>query len=272
MEKFSVLMSVYKKENTEFFKQAMDSVLAQSVLPEEIILIRDGQVPDELQAAIDSYVIDSTLFTYIPLEENGGLGNALKIGVERARNELIARMDTDDICAPGRFELQLKFFEEHPDCAAVGGQIQEFSGSPENFLGKRIVPCEPGELKKFAKGRNPINHMTVMYKKQAVLEAGNYIELNLFEDYYLWCRMLAYGFKLMNLPEILVYARVNEATYFRRGNWQYFKKYRELEEYKYGAGLINFFGYMKNLFIRLCIQVILPPSLRKGFFNRFLRK
>ena len=124
--KFSVLMSVYKNEKPEYFRAALESVLSQTMMPDEIILIRDGEVPVELQNVIDSFVNgNKTLFTYIPLDKNGGLGNALNIGLKEAKNELVARVDTDDICVPTRFEKQVTFMIAHPDISVCGGQIYE---------------------------------------------------------------------------------------------------------------------------------------------------
>ena len=200
--RFSVLMSVYKNEKVDFFKQAMDSVLSQTLPPEEIVLIRDGQVPEELQMAIDEYIVRySQLFTYIPLEENKGLGNALMLGVEKARNELIARMDTDDICVLDRFEKQIRFMEENPQVDMVGANIAEFTKMPENIIDYRTVPSTHEQIIDLMKSRNPFNHMTVVFRKQSILNAGNYQSFYLFEDWYLWLRMYLQGCKFANFED-----------------------------------------------------------------------
>ena len=182
--KFSVLMSVYKKENAEYFKQAMDSVINQTLAPEQIVLVRDGEVPELLQQTIDEYLEKfPELFTYVPLEQNGGLGNALNFGLNYCRNELVARMDTDDICVPDRFEKQVAFFKENPEIDIVGGNIAEFSESIEKIIDYRVVPKTQDEISKRIKTRSPLNHVTVMFKKTAVLNAGNYQPFHFVEDW-----------------------------------------------------------------------------------------
>ncbi len=270
--KFSVLMSVYKNEQAEFFEQAMNSVLEQSVQPDEIILIRDGQVPEVLQASIDGYLAKyPNLFTYIPLEENGGLGNALRLGVEKSRNELIARMDTDDICIAGRFEKQIKCFEEDPNLDMVGGNIAEFTVSPEDITSVRGVPSEHSEIVKGMKSRNPFNHQTVMYKKSAVLKAGNYQDFYLFEDWYLWLRMYLSGCRFKNIDENLCLVRVLGMA-SRRGGMKYYKSCKKLLKFMRKNKIIGFFGYVKASVVRFIGYVLIPNKLRAWAYKKFLRK
>lgn len=182
---FSVLMSVYKNENPKHFIDSLESVINQTVKPSEVVLVRDGQVPDELQQVIDHYVSTYDYFNYIPLEENGGLGNALNIGLLHTKYDLVACMDTDDISTENRFELQLDYFNQNPDTSICGGQILEFVDKPENIIAKRELPLTHNDICRFLKGRCPFNHMTVMFKKADVLKAGNYQPFLFMEDYYL---------------------------------------------------------------------------------------
>lgn len=269
---FSVLMSVYKNEKVEFFQQAMDSVLTQTVLPEEIILIRDGEVYAELQTAIDEYVEKHpNLFTYIPLEKNGGLGNALRLGVEKSRNELIARMDTDDICVPDRFEKQLEYFNENPEADIVGGNVAEFAEMPSKVIDYKVVPTTHQEICNFVKKRSPFNHPTVMFKKTSVLNAGNYQSFYLFEDWYLWIRMYLNGCKFANLNETLLYFRVlNMAK--RRGGMKYYKSCKKLLRFMKENKIIGAMAYHKACFVRFCGYVLCPNGLRAWFYKKFLRK
>ena len=271
--KFSVLMSVYKGEKTEFFQEAMESVLNQTVVPDEIVLIRDGIVYDELQAAIDYYVDEySNLVTYIPLEANRGLGNALNAGVLAARNELIARMDTDDICVPDRFEKQLSYMNNHSDISVCGGQICEFVDSKDQVAGIRKVPEDNAAINSFIRSRNPFNHMTVMFRKSDVLKAGNYLDMHYVEDYYLWCRMLINGCQFGNLGNVLVYARIGKDMYRRRGGYKYFCSWKQLEKFKKDNGIINWGRYMRTLTMRFIVQVLTPNFLRGMIMKRFARK
>ena len=174
---FSVVMSVYKNETVENFEAAFNSIINQTAPPEEIVLVRDGPVGELMQTAIDTKVKENDIVTYVPLQENMGLGNALKEGIKRARNELVARMDSDDISVPNRFELQLKIFEQCPEIDMVGGQVSEFIENIDFPVGKREVPEKHEDIIKYLKKRNAFNHPSVMYKKSAVLKAGNYITI-----------------------------------------------------------------------------------------------
>ena len=270
--KFSVLMSVYKNEKVNFFKQAMDSVLSQTLPPEEIVLIRDGEVYEELQKAIDDYIAKyPELFTYIPLEENKGLGNALMLGVEKARNELIARMDTDDICVPDRFEKQIRFMEENPEIDIAGANIAEFIDKLENIIDYRVVPSTHEQIIDLMKSRNPFNHMTVVFRKQSILNAGNYQSFYLFEDWYLWLRMYLQGCKFANFEECLVNARVSEMA-AHRGGLKYYKSCKKLLKFMRKNKIIGWVGYLKANIIRFCGYVLIPNKLRAWCYKKFLRK
>ena len=270
--KFSVLMSVYKNETPEHFIQAMDSVLNQTLLPDEIILVRDGLVSEKLQKIINDYVKKIEIFTYIPLKSNGGLGNALNIGLKKAKYDVIARMDTDDICVPNRFELQVKYMETHKDISVCGGQIYEFIDNPKCPTGKREVPTSHKEICEYLKRRNPFNHMTIMFRKDAVINAGSYIELYLVEDYYLWCRMYLKGVKFGNLKQSLVYARTGEDMYRRRGGYKYFQSWKKLETFKVKNHITDRYYYISTLAMRFVVQVLMPNQLRGWVLKNFSRK
>ena len=167
--KFSVAISVYKNDNPIFFDRALQSITElQTVMPDEIVLVVDGPVGEALDGVIHKYQEAYDFFNIIRLSQNGGLGNALKLAVENARNEIIARMDSDDVCVPTRFEQQLRFFVEDDTLDVVGGDISEFIGAEENIVAYRKVPCGDGEIKEYLKKRCPLNHVSVMYKKSAV--------------------------------------------------------------------------------------------------------
>lgn len=271
--KFSVLMSVYKNEKVDNFELAVKSVIEQTNMPDEIIIVRDGMVPTALQSSIDNLIKKyPKSITYIPLNENTGLGNALNIGIQSAKYDLIARMDTDDICVPNRFELQLKAFQKDPELDMVGGQVTEFSGEVENIVGQKKVPCSYDEISSFLKFRNAFNHPTVMYKKTAVLKAGNYLELRFVEDYYLWCRMFLNGAKMINLPETLVRMRVGLDMYQRRGGYAYYMTLKKLEKFKREQGMITPFCYYTNVWIRFMQCVILPNRIRGWMYRHLLRE
>ena len=270
--KYSVLMSVYKNEKVDYFKQAVDSLLAQTIAPDQIVLVRDGAVYDELQNTIDSYVSSyPDVFTYLPLEQNGGLGNALRYGLPYCRNELIGRMDTDDISVPERFELQLGFMEQNPDVDIVGGNISEFVDSPDVVVDYRIVPQSHEEISAYLKSRSPFNHVTVMFKKSALEKAGSYESFYLFEDWYLWVKMYLCGARFANIDSVLVNVRISNMAN-RRGGMKYYRSCVKLLKFMRKNNVIGFGKYIKTCAVRFCGYVLLPNKLREWAYKKFLRK
>lgn len=270
--KFSVLISVYKNEKTDYFRQAMESLLNQTAKPEQIVLVRDGEVYEELQSVIDSYVdAYPSVITYVPFEKNGGLGNALRHGLSYCRNELVARMDSDDISVSNRFERQLAFFAEHPDVDIVGGNISEFMNSPESIVDYRIVPQTHDDIVSYLKSRSPYNHVTVMFKKSAVENAGSYEPFYLFEDWYLWVRMYLSGAKFANIDAVLVNVRVFDMAN-RRGGMKYYRSCLELLKFMRDNRVISRASYLKIAAIRFFGYVLLPNKLRAWAYKTFLRK
>ncbi len=269
---FSVLMSVYKNEKVDFFRQAMDSVLNQTVMPTEIVLVRDGLVYDALQETIDEYLEKyDRLFTYIPLEENGGLGNALRIGLENCRCELVARMDTDDVCIPDRFEKQLNYLSEHPEVDMVGGNIAEFKDDITNITDYRCVPSSNLEIKSRMKSRCPFNHVTVMFRKKSVMDVGNYQSFYLFEDYYLWIRMQIAECCFANVDDVLCNVRVSDMA-SRRGGMKYFKSYKQLLKFMKQNRVVTTFEYVKYSIFRFSVYVLCSNKMREWTYKKFLRK
>ena len=183
-------MSLYIKEKPEYLRLAIDSMLGQTVVPDEIVIVEDGPLTDDLYAVLDEYKEKfPQIIRTVRNEKNLGLGLALNAGLKECRNELVARMDTDDISKPDRCEKQLKYFLENPETTILGGQIAEFITEPANIVGRRIVPETDKELKEYIKKRCPFNHMTVMFKKSDVIKVGNYQDWFWNEDYYLWIRL-----------------------------------------------------------------------------------
>ena len=208
MQSFSVLMSVYAKEKPENVITCFESLLAQSVLANEWVLVEDGPLTDDMYQVLDMYQNKyPNLIKRIKLKRNVGLGLALREGIKHCSNELIARMDTDDIARKNRFELQLKEFAKDSKLDICGGQIIEFDRNPSNVIGTRKVPLKDVDIKEYQKKRDALNHMTVMYKKDAVLQAGNYQNILLMEDSLLWANMFMTNSKAVNVPEILVLVR-----------------------------------------------------------------
>lgn len=272
--KFSVITSIYKNDNPEFVRVALDSMLInQTVKPTEIVLVRDGLVPEVLDKLLNEYETRyPEVFNIIRLNQNGGLGKALKLGVESAKYDIVARMDSDDICLPNRFELQLQYMEAHPECDIVGGQMTEFIGKPSNIVGKRIVPESNEDIYNYMKGRCALNHVTVMFRKDSILKAGNYQDWFWNEDYYLWVRMMMNKCVFANLNDVLVNVRSGEDQYARRGGMKYFKSEEGIQHLMLENKLINQWEYSVNVAKRLIVQLLLSNWLRGWVFRTFARK
>jgi len=274
MEKFSVCTSVYKNDKPGFVRVALDSMLVhQSVKPDEVVLVQDGPVPEELFLLLAEYEGKyPKVLHIIRLEKNGGLGNALRLGVENAKYGIVARMDSDDICLHDRFEKQLAYMETHLDCDIVGGQMTEFIDSPDNIVGRREVPLTNEEIYEFMKNRCALNHVTVMFRKEAVMKAGNYQDWFWNEDYYLWVRMMMTGCKFANIPDVVVNVRSGADQYARRGGKKYFYSEIGIKKLMLEKGMINRREYVVNYVQRFIIQLLLPNSVRGWVFRTFARK
>ena len=273
MECYSVLMSVYYKENPDYLRQSIQSVMEQNIRTDDFVLVCDGPLTDALDAVIEDAVqtYGETIRVF-RVEKNQGLKHALNYGLPLCRNELIARMDSDDICHKMRCALQLACFEKNPELGIVSGTVEEFEGSVENVTAVKKLPLTHEEIVEYSKTRSPFNHPCVMYRKSAVLAVGGYPGPVLYEDYALWVELLTSGVKGCNLPDTLCYMRVDGGMYARRGGWSYLKKaaafrwslYREkhycsLWESLYSVGAA-------------AVVALLPTGPRKLIYKVLLRK
>lgn len=284
---FSVLMSVYKKEKPEYLRESLDSVIHQSLQPDEIILVEDGKLTDELEDVVKEFEVKLNgdgcqseeqelaqvfiTFKVVRLPQNLKLGRALAEGLKHCTNELVARMDTDDISEPERFEIQYKYMLENPDVAVSGGLMEEFDPDSDGYRKIKTMPTEKTAIIKYSRYRNPVNHMTVMFRKTKVEEAGGYRNYPYLEDYDLWTRMLAKGFEFSNIDRVFVKARTEKNIYERRGGIEYCKQYLELRKQQKSLGLLSMKEYM--LAVILTIGMTLQPSwFRKMIYQKILRE
>lgn len=273
MISFSVLMSVYRNDKAECVRMAVESVtIRQTLQPAEVILMVDGPVSVDLKQTINELEKQICYLKPIWLKENVGLGNVLRIGMEYCTNELVARMDADDISLPDRFEKQIEYMFSHPELAVVGGQISEFIDTPTNIVSYRRVPCNSTECRRYYANRDPLNHMSVCLRRSAVLDAGSYQPWHLDEDTFLWGRLLLKGYEIGNLPDILVNVRVGAQMYARRGGYNYFKSDMGILQWKYKNGLMSLLQYYYNYVVRFMVYVMMPNKLRGCFFRLFMRK
>lgn len=268
----SVCISVYQRDDATWFREALNSVFAQTYMPDEVVLVVDGVVPAEIDEVISDFSNKETPLVVIRLEKNSGHAIARQTGLDAAHYEYTAIMDSDDIAVEDRFEKQMAYLEKHPEIDVLGGQINEFIGNPANVVGARIVPLFDDEIKTYLKSRCPMNLVTVVLKKDSVLKAGGYIDWYCEEDYYLWVRMTERGMIFANLPDNLVNVRVGEEMYQRRGGWKYFKSEAKLQRYMMEHDLISFPKYLYNVILRFTVQVIMPNKLRGWVFQKFARE
>lgn len=270
--KFSVLMSIYRKENPSYFDKALESILNQTVKPSEIILVEDGPLTAELYKIETKYKNiwpDSLKIIKNPKSE--GLGLALRKGTKYVKTSWIARMDTDDICVKNRFELQLKEIKNNPDYAIIGGQIDEFENSTENIVGFRKVPTCENKIVSYAKYRNPLNHVTVMINKDKLNEVGGYESCYKMEDYNLWIKFIKRKLKIKNIDAVLVHVRTNKSMFKRRGDFKFLINYISVKNRWRKEGIGNYYSVIISS-LAMIINTIIPSNLRKMIYNSYLHK
>lgn len=267
---YSVLMSVYGKDVPDFFDASMQSMVDQTVPFAELVLVCDGPLSAELDRRIDAWAekLGGRLVT-LRLETNQGLGNALQVGLEHCSNDIVARMDSDDISRSMRCELLLKAMAEG-ELDLVGGAISEFGEKPGDLNSIRRLPSESAEIRRFSKKRNPFNHVSVMFKKEAVLAAGGYKPFYLMEDYYLWVRMLSRGCRCRNIDDVVVDVRVGSGMYGRRSGIRYLRSQKDFFGYLRNEGYISRIDYVKTMAARAIVSA-LPADSVKAIYGAFLR-
>lgn len=264
---YSVLMTVYKNDNPAFFRKSIESMLNQTVSTNEFVIVKDGPITSELQQVIDFYMNKyKKLFVQVAIKQNVGLGKALNEGLKFCTNDLVARMDSDDIALPKRCELQLAEFKKNSELDILGAPVNEFTEDETKIIRVRQVPLTQEDIIKFGKQRNPFNHSTVMYKKNKVLACGGYSDLRTNQDVELWIRMLMAGCKVKNLEEPLVLFRFDNNTYRRRKNWNNIKSLIRIWYRMYKKGFCSLFD-----FVRVCVNqgiiIIVPINVLKWIYT-----
>lgn len=267
---YSILMSVYKNDNPKYLEESIQSMLNQTIVTNDFVIIKDGPLTDELNSIIEKYKTKYNFINVITLTKNVGLGNALNIGIKECKNELVARMDADDYSFNTRIEKQLNYLREHPDIDLVGTQAFEFIDDVNNPIQYNNFPITNNEIIKYAHSRNPYAHPSVIFKKTKVLESGNYQQVFLCEDYDLWIRMIQNGCKCANLDEYLFAIRVGNDFYKRRSGLKYIKSINNLMIRNMNNGFFNKKDYVKNMLTRSIIYSM-PNFMRRFIYSKFLR-
>lgn len=265
-------MSVYYKENPEWLQYSIDSMLNQTIFPDEFVLVKDGQLTKELNYIINSYKKKyPKLFNIISLKENKGLGVALSTGLSKCKNEFVARMDSDDYSCPNRIERQFEIFEKNPDLSLVGCNVNEFEDDISNIVSKVVLPEKQNEIYKFSKKRCPFRHSTLLYKKSDVINVGGYRNFYMFEDYDLYVRLLRNSNKCYNIQDVLVNMRINKDFYKRRGGIKYIKYVLNFKNEQYRTKYFSLFDYLKSTIPHIVV-CLMPNFMRIKFYRKFLRK
>ena len=266
-------MSVYHKEKPNYLVECLESIHKSTIMPNQIVIVKDGPLTEELDKIIDDFASKYDNYKILPLEQNVGLGIALNKGLEVCDHELVARMDTDDICLEKRFEEQLKEFEKDDSLSLVGGYITEFIDTPDNIVSTRKVPIEKQSLIKYSKKRNPINHVTVMFKKSAIIEVGGYQKVKDvgYEDYDLWIRLLMANKNVKNVDKVFVNVRVGEDMYKRRGDKKRLKTALYFRKKLWKMGYYSWFHYIFYSIQTIAFSCV-PASVRKFLYKKILRK
>jgi glycosyltransferase involved in cell wall biosynthesis len=272
MNSFSVLMSVYKNENSIFLEDSLSSILVdQTIIPNELIVIKDGDLTQELNIVLDRYVVKyPKILKVLGYSKNKGLGYALNLGLSKCSNEIIFRMDSDDIAHPKRFEKQLCAFRANSNVAIIGSNIEEFKSSPQDLNRFRNVPLSSNEINKKKLLRNPFNHMSVAFLKSAINDCGGYIPMPGYEDYYLWLRVLK-KYDGLNLSDNLVNARIGNGMVTRRQGLVFFFNELQFQKRLLSDKLISFPIFLTNFFLRV-IPRLLPIKILIFLYSKFLRK
>lgn len=270
--RYSVLMSVYQKEDAEFLCEALDSMMQQTICPDEIVLVEDGPLTEELYDAITGFVKSHpNLFNIVQLDENRGLGYALAAGLPQCRNEIVARMDSDDYSFPTRMEKQLQALVSG-NLDMVGSQIIEFIVDPAHPVTVSDLPESAADIQIFSKKRNPFRHPSMVFRKSKALQAGNYSgEFLYFEDWDLFNRMLSEGCSALNLHETLVAMRVNKDFYARRGGFKYLPHIWKFKREQLRNGYFTFGQFLSSAVPHIIVCLV-PNRIRSFVYTRLLRR
>lgn len=271
MADYSVLMSVHRKANPTHFDEALKSMVTQTVLTNDFVVVCDGPLTTELEEILECYQQQyPDIFHIVQLKANVGIGKATNIGLQYCKNDLVAKMDADDISVSNRCEMQLKRFTQCPELTVLGGYIEEFNQDPQHPFAVRSVPLSDRNIREFAHRRQPFNNMTVMYRREAVAQVGGYQNLRRCEDFDLYIRLLHAGYYCENLDQVLVWARVDGDAFVRRGSLDTLKGcvLSRWRSYRLGCASI--------LDVCVCVggelvMLLSPPFVRRFIYRYFLR-
>lgn len=269
--KFSVLIPICNKEKAEYLKEAIESIIHQTVKPNQIVVVKDGKLSSKLNEIVEIYQKQyPELIDVLELKKQSSLGLVLNEGIKVCKNSYVARMDSDDVARKDRFEKQLKYLQEHSDIDLLGGYIEEYDEKMKKATSLRKVPLTQKEIYKRIIEQSPFNHSTVILKKESVLKIGGYRN-SLLEDYDLWIRMRLQNMKMANLPDVLVDYRTSFDMYKRRTGLKYLKGIIEIEKLLLKSKIINKYQYLKNVLTRTMLAFV-PVRIKMYLYPKVIRK
>lgn len=266
---FSVLMTVYYKEKSKHLKESIESLLNNTVIPNEIVIVKDGKLTDELEDVLSNYK-NNPIFKIVGYDVNKGAGLASQFGISHCSYDIIARLDSDDISSSDRFEKELSYLVNNPDIKFVGSNTIEFIDSIDNEISKRFMPETSEEIVKFSKTRNPFITSSIMTYKSVILDAGNYHDCYLCEDYDLWVRILNNNVACYNIQENLAFMRVSKDFYKRRGGLKYCKSIVSFKKRLYKMGYMSRGQYIKTKWATIVVSLS-PGFIRTWIYKHLLR-
>ena len=262
----SVLMSVYRNTRADELTAALDSLLQQTHRADEILIVEDGPLTPELYEALEQHCREHPTSRRLPLPVNQGLGPALQAGLETIETDFVARLDSDDIAAPERFARQLACFTTGQNLDVVGSAVSEFYHHPGDTNNVRALPETHEAIQRYAKINNPINHPSVMMRVSAVKAVGGYQNVHFMEDYDLFARLLAHGYRFYNIPEPLTFFRVSDDQFRRRTSAGMWTAERQLQRNLVTYGLVSYPRSVGNFIIRMSYRKI-PHGLLKRVYS-----
>lgn len=265
----SVLLPVYSGDDEEHLDTAITSILEQTRPPDELVIVRDGNLTPELDEVINTYREKAQVpITRVSISKNSGVGIALREGMKYCNGEYVARMDADDISVKYRFDRQIQFLQNNQEIDVVGGLIQEFTEFGDTSI--RKVPTDHASIVQYARYRSPFNHVTVMMRRESVIDANNYSAMDPTEDYDLWMRMLTNGATFANIEDVLVQVRGGSDMFQRRGGIKYaWHEIRQFHKFV-NIGMLCWSDFIINIILRTPVRVV-PANIRKQIYYRFFR-
>jgi glycosyltransferase involved in cell wall biosynthesis len=267
----SVLMSLFFKENPQYFQEALQSLADQTVLPDEIVIICEGELPHQLHQVLAKYrdIFGDEIFKAVPARSKG-FSNCLNEGLQLCSKNWVVRFDTDDICLPHRIEKQLEHLRKNSEAVISSAPLIEFDETMQVQTGIRDVPLEHDAILRCGKWKNPFNHPSTIYRREVVLELGGYPPVKANEDYALFAKLLTKGYVACNYDKPLVKARTGAGLILRRRGRKYLKGEIECLRFMYEIGFLNTYQYLVHLSTKMIIRSM-PPFFVKRVYN-FLRK